>query len=449
LPGDSNPGKFARAEIPTAFEHVAMSRFVYAVLASTLSLCPAFADNWPQWRGPKNDGHSTEKGLVAEWGPEKNIVWKLDLPGSGSCTPCIWGDSIFLTTMDGDDVALLAVGTNGKEKWRKLLGKGSVRTRGDEGGNLASASCSTDGKLVFAMAGSGKLAAFDFEGKEIWSMDLAAKYGDFTKGNVIQFGGHWTPVLHKDRLYVAVMHRQAQKLIALTAETGKEIWTVDRKSDSRPGVESPDVYCSPFVWEKGDKSLIIVHGNDYCTAHDPADGHEVWRVTELNPKANYNRFWRAVSSPLVTPDLIVVPTCKEHKTVGINPEIASGTISPGATGEFWRLPKTPDVPSPLLVDGHLYLMGATGTLMVHDAKTGKLYYEERISSMRHRANPVYADGKIYLVGRDKKTFVIKPGTTFEKLADNTLPDTFTASPAIADGRIYLRGWKALYAIGTK
>lgn len=426
-----------------------MSRFAFAVLATTLSLSPVFADNWPQWRGPKNDGHSTETGLVAEWGLEKNIVWKLDLPGSGSSTPCIWGDRMFFTCIDGGGVFLMAVGTDGKEKWRKEMGKGNIKTMRDEGGNLASASCSTDGKLVFAMAGSGKLAAFDFEGKEIWSMDLAAKYGDFTKGNVIQFGGHWTPVLHKDRLYVAVMHRQAQKLLAVTAATGKEIWAVDRKSDSRPGVESPDVYCSPFVWEKGEKSLVIVHGNDYCTAHDPADGHEVWRVIELNPKANYLTTWRAVSSPLATPDLIVIPTCKNLKTVGINPEVATGTIAPGGTGELWRLPKTPDVSSPLLVDGNVYLMGATGSLMVHDAKTGKLHFDERLTNMRHRANPVYADGKIYLAGRDGLVVVIKPGTTLDILAKNTLPDTFTASPAIADGRIYLRGWKALYAIGTK
>lgn len=427
-----------------------MSRFAFVLLASTLSLCPAFADNWPQWRGPKNDGHSTDTGLVAEWGPEKNIVWKLDLPGPGSSTPCIWGERMFFTCMDGGDVILLSVGTDGNEKWRKTMGKGNIRTMGDEGGNLAGASCSTDGKLVFCLAGSGKLAAFDFEGKEIWSIDLAEKYGDFTKGNVIQFGGHWTPVLHKDRLYVAVMHRQAQKLIALTAATGKEIWTVDRKSDSPPRVESPDVYCSPFVWEKGDKSLVIVHGNDYCTAHDPVDGHEVWRVTELNPKANYNRTWRAVSSPLVTPDMIVVPSCKGGVTVAVNPATASGDLAPGSSGEYWRLPRgTPDVPSPLIVDGLVYLMGERGQLSAIDAKTGQKLYDERVTNMRHRANPVYADGKIYLAGREGTFIVAKPGRTYEKIAENRLPDTFTASPAIADGRIYLRGWKALYAVGTK
>src|SRR5207253_10319117 len=99
-------------------------------------------------------------------------------------------------------------------------------------------------------------------------------------------------------LYLQVFHKGVQKLVALDAATGKEVWVVDRKSDSRPGTESPDVYASAFIWEQGDQALLIAHGNDYCTGHKFVNGEEVWRVTELNPKANYNRTWRAVSSPL-------------------------------------------------------------------------------------------------------------------------------------------------------
>jgi outer membrane protein assembly factor BamB len=426
-----------------------MMRFVLASFASAVLIGPALADNWPQWRGPKNDGHSTETGLPAEWSVEKNIKWKLDLPGPGSSTPCVWGDTLYLTAMDGDAVVLMAIGTDGKERWRKPLGSGNIKTMRDEGGNLATASCSTDGARVFAQAGSGKLAAFDFAGKELWSHDLA-KFGDFTKGDVIQFGGHWTPVLHKGTLYAVALHRKAQKVMAFDAATGKEKWVVDRVSDSPPRTESPDVYASPFVWEKGDKSLLLVHGNDYCTAHDPATGAEVWRVTELNPKANYNRTWRAVSSPLATPDLIVVPSCKLGVTVGVNPATAAGPVGPGSPGETWRITKnTPDCSSPLLHDGILYLMGEFGSLMAHDAKTGQELYRERITSMRHRANPVYADGKLYLTGRDGVCVVVKPGPTLTKLAENKLPDTFTASPAVANGTIYLRGWKSLYAIAGK
>ncbi len=416
-----------------------------------LLLLAPLADNWPQWRGPANDGHApAAKNIPAEWGPDKNIAWKLDLPGPGSSTPCVWGDSLFLTCMAGNDVVLMHVGTDGTERWRRSLGTGNIRTMGDEGGNIASASCSTDGTLVFAFAGSGKLAAFDFAGTEKWAADLGGQYGDLTDRKVIQFGGHWTPCLDRGILYVTVLHRKVQKLLALDAASGKEKWAADRKSDSPPGVESPDVYTSPVVWRNGDRSCLVVHGNDYCTGHALADGRELWRVTELNPKANYNSHWRAISCPLVTPDLIVVPSCKRGVTVAIDPLTASGSVPPGGTGEKWRLQKnTPDVPSPIRVGDLVYLMGETGTLTGVEAATGREVFSEKVTSQRHRANPVFADGKLILVGRDGTMPVVRPGPVPEVLAANKLPDTFTASPAVAGDRLYLRGWKTLYAVGAK
>ncbi len=420
-----------------------MTRLLTAGLIAALA-SPALADNWPQWRGPKNDGHSAEKGIPAEFGDGKNVVWKAPMPGVGSSTPCVWGDHIFLTAQEGPNCFLLCYGTDGKERWRRPMGTGKVFTRADEGGNLATPSPTTDGKHVFAFDGSGFLGCFDPDGKEVWKADIQ-KYGKFA----IQFGVHWTPVLYKGRLYLQVLHRNAQIVLALDAATGKEIWKVERASDSPPRVESPDVYASAFVWEKGDQALLIAHGNDYCTAHKLDTGEEVGRVTELNPKARYNRTWRAVASPLVTPDLIVVPSCKHIVTVGINPVGARGIIAPGNPNELWRIKDTPDVPSPLLVDGVVYLMGETGTLHAVDAKTGKTLYSERVTNQRHRPSPVFVDGKIILVSRDGTVPVVKPGREFELIAKNKVPDTFTASPALADGRLYLRGWNYLWAIGTK
>jgi outer membrane protein assembly factor BamB len=355
---------------------------------------------------------------------------------------------MYFTAQAGSDALLLCYGTDGKEKWRRAIGSGALaKMMRDEGGNYASASCSTDGKRVYAFVGSGALGAYDpSTGSPVWELNVQDKYGKFD----IQFGGHWTPVLYKDRLYLAVIHRKGRYLIALDAATGNELWKANRTSDSPPGVESPDVYASPFVWEGAEGPLLVVHGDDYCTGHKIEDGSEVWRVTGLNPKERYNRAWRDVSSPLVTPDLIVVPSCKKGVTVGVDPHKAKGNIAPGNPAELWRLPKnTPDVSSPLLVDGVVYLMRETGELEAVEANTGKLIYSEKVTNERHRANPVYADEKIILVGRDGTMGVVKPGREFELLAKNKLPDTFTASPVVSAGRIYLRGWNNLWAIGTK
>jgi outer membrane protein assembly factor BamB len=422
-------------------------RRLLSLPALLLLTAPAPADNWPQWRGPKNDGHSAEKGLPEKWSETENVVWKAKLPGPGAGTPCVWDDRIFLTAVDGTDLVVFCVGTDGKEKWKKAIGTGNKAARGDEG-NSASASCSTDGKLVYAFVGDGTLAALDFDGAVKWKVDTQAKYGKFA----IQFGAHWTPVLYKGKLYVTLMHRTVQQIVCFDAATGKEEWKADRTSDAPKGVESPDVYSSPFVWEKGDKALLVVHGNDYCTGHSLADGKEVWRVTELNPKASYNRAWRAVSSPLVTPDLIVVPSCKNGVTVGIDPNTAKGDIQPAgkSAGEVWRVTKgTPDVPSPLLADGVVYLLRESNTLVAYDAATGKQTGEAKVNNERNRANPLYVDGKIVVVGREGTMATVKPGKEPEVLHKIKLNDTFTASPAVSNGRLYLRGWNTLYAIGAK
>jgi outer membrane protein assembly factor BamB len=397
------------------------------------------ADNWPQWRGPAGDGVSKEKNLPTSWDQSKNMAWTLPLPGMGGSTPIVWGERIFLTSADADDLVLMCVSTSGKELWKRKLGSGKVRARGDEG-NGASATPSTDGKHVWAFVGTGDLGCFDLDGKEIWHFNAQQRFGKFK----IQFGMHSTPVLYGDRLYMQLIHSGGAWVIALDKNTGETVWKVERKSDGQ--AECEHSYASPVIWRNGDKAYLITHGNDYAIAHRLDNGAEIWRVGDLNPKNRYNRTLRFVASPVATPELIVVPSAKNGPVVGVKPS-AIGMILGGNAQEQWRkTSNTPDVPSPLIHDGLVYLCRENGVLICLDAKTGERLYEESTHKQRHRASPVYADGKIYLTARDGTVSVVKAGSAFELLATNRLKDDISASPAVANGRIYLRGFKALYAI---
>ncbi|HJZ94530.1 MAG TPA: PQQ-binding-like beta-propeller repeat protein [Gemmataceae bacterium] len=422
-----------------------MNRLRSAVVACLTFTAPAIADNWPQWRGPKNDGISEEKNLPGEWSESKNMVWKLPLPGMGSSTPCVWGNRIFLTSADASNQLLaMCVSADGKEMWRKVINKGAGIARKADEGNNASPSPSTDGKHVWYFFGTGEVACFDFDGNEVWKFNAQERYGRFKLG----YGMHTTPALHAGRLYFQLLHDNGQNVICVDASTGKDVWKVDRWSDGR--VENLHSYASPFVWMDGKDALLVTHGNDYTIGHDLKDGKEVWRVEGLNPKENYLETLRFVASPVCTPDLIVIPTAKNRQVAAIKPT-ARGTISPGNEAEVWRRPSgTPDVPSPVVHDGLVYIVRETGNFQCWDAKTGKDVYEsQRLHQNKHRASPVYADGKIYAISRDGVVSVVKAGPKFELLASNRMKDDITASPVVADGRIYLRGFKNLYAIGTK
>jgi outer membrane protein assembly factor BamB len=409
------------------------------------------AENWPSWRGPTRDGVSKEANLPAKWSKSENIAWTAPLPGMGSSTPAIWGDRIFLTSEDGNDVVLLCLDTGGKQLWKTVLGTARpVRYMRGEA-NLASSSPCTDGKHVYAFCGTGDFACCDFKGNVLWKFNAQQRYGKFK----IQHGMHITPVLDGNRLYLSLLHSGGWWVMALDKKTGREIWRVRRESDATD--ECEQAYASPVLWQDGKDKYLVVLGCDYATAHSVKDGAEIWRVGELNPKKKYNRMFRIIATPAASAGLIVIPSCRDGPVVGIKPE-ARGMVEPGGPSEQWRLrglgrgplSKTPDVPAPLIHDGLVYICRQynpePGALICIDAKTGAERYYEHIHEARYRASPVYGDDKIYLAARDGMVTVVKAGPKFEVLATNQMPDEITASPAIANGRIYIRGFKALYAI---
>jgi len=147
----------------------------------------------------------------------------------------------------------------------------------------------------------------------------------------------------------------------------------------------------------------------------------------------------------------VIPTAKGGPVVGVNPK-ARGRVNAESDYTIWRnRGGTPDVPSPLVHDGLVYIVRENALFQCWDAATGKEKYPaQRLHPGRYRASPVYADGKIYAVCRDGGfVSVIKAGPNYELLAENNLGDDIAASPAVADGRIYFHGYKALYAVGMK
>jgi len=398
------------------------------------------AENWPEWRGPHENGLSRETGLPTTFSKTENVAWRVPLPGQGGSTPAIWGDRIFLTSAEGEkNLLLMAYSTSGKLLWQDVVSDGNRPVRGGEG-NYASPSPSTDGKHVWTMMGTGDLACYTVDGKNVWKLNLQERYGKFD----IQFGMASTPVLDGDRLYLQLLHSGGPWVVALDKLTGKEIWKVRRPSDAR--AECEQSYASPILYRDSKQALLLTHGADYIIAHRLSDGGEVWRCGGMNPKGSYNTTLRFVASPAAVEGLIVVPSAKKGPVLGLDPN-SKGDISDSKEGHHWVHPKnTPDVPSPLIHDGLVYLCGEDGTLTCLSAKTGEVYYHKPVHRAQHRASPVYADGKIFLTARDGTISVVKPGQKLEILSTNKMDEQMTSSPAVSNGRIYLRTWDALYAI---
>ena len=406
------------------------------------------AENWPQWRGASFSGVSMETGPPVEWSDSKNVAWRLSLPGQAGATPIVWEDRIYLTTAAEDELQLWCVSTSGAKLWQQTVASGDRSIRNDEG-NMASPSPCTDGAHVWAMFGTGSLGCFDKDGKEVWKCDLQERYGEFQ----IQFGMTSTPILFGGRLFLQLIHGDGDAstreavVVCLDGLTGEEVWKQPRPSDAHEECEHS--YASPIIYQlHGPKrAFLLTHGADYTVAHALADGRELWRCGGLNQPGNYHPTLRLVASPAVGENLIVVPSAKNGPVLGLRPYGGTGDLTDSEEFIAWRYPdKTPDVPSPLVHEGLVYLCRENGNLLCLDAETGEELYHERTVRDRHRGSPVLADGKVYLTSRGGIVTVVRAGREFEILASNDVGEEIAASPVIADGTLYLRTYNTLFAI---
>lgn len=405
----------------------------------------SLAENWPSWRGPTGNGLSNEKNLAIHWSPTQNVAWKVALPGQAGATPVVWEDHIFLTSVDAENqLLLLAISTEGKELWRRVIATGNQVVRGGEG-NYASPSPVTDGRHVWTLMGNGELACYDFAGQKVWQFNVQDRFGKLD----IAFGLTSTPVLDHDVLYLQLIHGDGNVqtreacVVALEAATGKTIWRVDRPSDGY--AENEHSYASPMMYDDGQRKFLLTHGCDYIVAHNLKDGSEIWRCGNLNRKNNYDPTLRFVASPVTAPGLIVVPSAKRGPVLALKPT-GRGDITQKPEYLLWELKRTPDVPSPLIVEDRVYLCMENGDLMIVDRHTGRELDYQRTERDRHRASPVYADGHIYLTARNGKVTVVKAADKVQIVAQNDLGEEQSSSPAIAHGTIYLRTFQHLWAI---
>src|ERR1043165_4746304 len=149
-------------------------------IAGALCGLDARAENWPTWRGPHYDGSTTETNLPDQLSLDKNLAWKMPLPGRSGATPVVWGDKVFVTSADDKSHELLALCFNridGKELWREKVSAGDQSW---DRNNSAAPSPVTDGQAVYFLYANGDLTKLTMDGKIVWQKSITKEYGDFT-----------------------------------------------------------------------------------------------------------------------------------------------------------------------------------------------------------------------------------------------------------------------------
>jgi outer membrane protein assembly factor BamB len=445
-----------------------------AMLAILCSISFVLAeDHWPHWRGPHHNGISEAKNLPMNWSAKDNIAWKTALPSWSAATPIIWGDKIFVTSPSksepkpkpekkpaeeqpqterrrrrrspldpgGPKLLLFCIAKkDGKVLWeRELDDKNQIHRKQND----ATPSPVTDGKHVWVVTGTGKITAFDMDGKPIWKKDLQKDYGPF--GHNWGYGS--SPLLHDGRLIVEVLHGMKTDdpsyIVCLDAATGEVLWHQERPTDAE--MESPDAYTTPVLLEHEGKTQIVISGGDYVTGHDFETGKEIWRAAGLNPLKRRN--YRVVPTPIVVDGIIYAPTRKK-------PLLA---LKAGGTGDIteshlvWKYEGSaaPDVPSPVSDGKYFYMVDDRGLVSCLDAKTGALIWgPEKTVGGIVSASPILVEGKLYIINEKGVTSIVSVEPEFKLLATNELDGSYTlASPAVSGSQLFIRTSTHLYCVG--
>ncbi len=415
--------------------------------------------NWPQWRGPLCNGVAPGATPPLEWSEGRNIRWKVQLPGSGTSTPIVWGNRIFIQAAiptgrqgtppaAGDSTpvpsgmrgmmsaapkevlqfALLCIDRQtGKTLWQRVAREEVPHEGHHRDHGFASYSPVTDGKLVWAYFGSRGLYCFDLEGALKWQKDLGRMR---TK---MSFGEGSSPALFDNTLVVNWDHEGEDFVAAFNATTGDELWRQKRDEDTS--------WATPLVVQHDGQTQVVISATKKIRSYDLKTGKPIWECAGMTANV--------IPTPVAGHGMVYcISGFRGNALLAIRLG-NSGDLAGTDAIAFKHGKGTPYVPCPLLAGERLYfLSGNTATLSCLNAKTGQVLFDtQRLDGPQGvYASPMLAAGRVYIVGRDGTTAVLKDADKLEVLAVNRLDDKIDASPVAVGDQLLLRGKQSLYCI---
>jgi len=434
-------------------------------------LMEQISENWPSFRGPGGLGISAYTNVPSDWNGKTGdgILWKTRVPLPGHNSPVVWGDRVFLSGGDPNELQVYCFDTvSGRLLWTGDVTRAPLTSDEEpfeemEYTGFASPTVVTDGRRVYAIFATGDIGCFDFNGKRIWTRSLGipdSSYG-------------YASSLAMYRNLVLIQYDQGgpedgmSKMIASDGFTGQTVWETKRPV--------PNSWSSPIVIEIDNQVQLLTCGDPWVIAYDPAKGTELWRV-----KCLYGD---------IAPSLIYVPHQNRQKSASglsdkqtvlhkgdfgaglvfaIEPYSKLVAVRPDGRGDVtethiaWSLDEgAPDICSPVSNGELIFLLATEGFLTCYKVEDGTKLWEQDLRENFYASPslvPAPASGdasrgsggdKLYLLTEEGVMLIIQAGPEYKELTRCELGEECHASPAFADGRIYIRGLENLYCIGKK
>lgn len=415
-----------------------LPRLLFFSLTATASLVvTAGAQEWTRFRGPNGTGISVTLGVPAVW-TAKEFAWRVPIAGESHSQPVIWGDRMFLLTATdfGQERALVCVRkTDGQPLWTKSYPLPMPRL-GNKNTGYANTSPVVDAERVVACFVSNDhfwVRAFDHAGRELWSRDL----GTF----VAQHGHGASPMIYGGHVIVTNDQDGVSSVVALDLKTGAVAWNSPRGTGRNANIAT--AYCTPITHTRADGSveLLLTSQSHGVSSLDPQTGALNWEAPVFTK--------RMVASAVVAGDL-VIGSCGQGGGAGnyLAAIKLGGSGDVSKTHVAYQLTKaTPYVPTPLYLDGRLYLISDAGIATALDAATGRELWTARLRA-EFFSSPVLIGGKIYCASTKGEMIVLATGDTFQELGRSPLGEGTHSTPCVDGGRLYVKTFTHLVCIAA-
>ena len=423
--------------------------------------------NWSAFRGEGAAGNGDGQRAVAEWdvASGKNIKWKTPIPGVATSSPVVWGNRVFAVTAISkagdrtfktglygdvkpvDDLSehewkIYSLDkTSGKIVWERTAFTGVPKTKRHTKSSQASSTPATDGQRVVAVFGAaGVLVAWDFNGKELWRVDLGALDSGWFFDPAFQWGHSSSPIIYRNSVILQADVQKGSYIAAWDIATGKPLWKTTRADEI-------STWGTPTIARTADGRDEIVTNGTKIRGYDPATGKQLWA---LGPNSEIT-----IGTPVVGNGLVFV-------TGGYPPVRPIYAIRPGAEGDI-SLPKGQEssqaiawsnltegtyIPTPLVYGGYLFTLNINGIVSAYNPETGQRAFRGRVGTGgSFSASPIAADGRLYIASEDGEVYVLTAGPGLAQVAKNDMKEVIMATPAISDGVIVVRTLGHLFGIG--
>jgi outer membrane protein assembly factor BamB len=323
---------------------------------------------WPGWRGSHRDGHSSQalpSALPTHLIPE----WKIPV-GHGYAGPVVDGGIlVYVDETGGREMAHALNARDGKELWRTAY----APAWSDEFEPGPRCTPLIDGDRVYVQSAQGELSCLAMkDGARIWGMsfaELGMTWNPERQSNVgaaVRRGHTGSPIVDGDRLVVQVGSTNNAAIVAADTRTGRILWRSLSEHTS---------YSSPVVGTLAGRRQCITATCEGLVGLDMTDGTPLWRVP-FKTHANRN-----VLTPILTGDRVIFAS---HSTGMRCVEViatnrATATDAPGLVArEAWfNKSLRINLPTPVLVGGHLYGVGAGKDFVCINATNGIVTWSEK------------------------------------------------------------------------